>query len=243
MHLHANMRSTEVDPDLAPAPLGAPAWPSAVRILVMMQDAELLQAWSHGDRAAGEELFERHYPTVERFFRNKVAEPDDLIQRTFLACMEAATRFRGDSKFRTFLLGIAINVLRTHYRRCQQQRGLGSLDTSSMADLGPSPSRILAGHEEERLLLAALRRLPVELQLVLELRYWDDLKHEELAQLLELPRSTVNTRLRRARELLEHHLSELAESPQRLHSTVTRLSDWVEQQRRRSPLGSEHGEG
>jgi RNA polymerase sigma-70 factor (ECF subfamily) len=208
-----------------------------------MQDAELLRAWSEGDRAAGEELFERHYPTVERFFRNKVTEPDDLIQRTFLACLEAATRFRGDSKFRTFLLGVAINVLRTHYRQSQQQRGLESLPTSSMADLGPTPSRILRGAEEEQLLLAALRRLPVELQLLLELRYWDDLKQEELAQLLELPRTTVNTRLRRARELLEQHLSELAESPQRLHSTITRLSDWVEQQRRRGPLGTDHDEG
>ncbi|MCA9653877.1 MAG: RNA polymerase sigma factor [Myxococcales bacterium] len=208
-----------------------------------MDDAELLRAWREGDRGAGEELFERHYATVERFFRNKVSEPDDLIQHTFLACVEAAPRFRGDSQFRTFLLGIAINVLRAHYRQLQKQRGVGSLHSSSVADLGATPSRIVAGHEEERLLLAALRRLPVELQLVLELRYWDGLKHEELAELLELPRSTVNTRLRRGRELLEQHMGELASSPQMLHSTITRLDDWVEEQRRRSPLSARGEEG
>lgn len=218
------------------AVLGGPSWPLVQRILVSVrEDADLLRAWREGDRLAGEELFERYYPTVERFFRNKAAEPDELIQRTFLACTEATTRFRGESKFSTFLLGIATNVLRTHYRMLQRDRGIQSLDTTSMVALGQTPSRIIAGQEQERLLLAALRRLPVELQLVLELRYWEDLKHEELAVILDLPRSTVNTRLRRARELLQRYLSELASSPQILQSTITRLHDWVEQQRQQRP--------
>lgn len=223
------------------AALGVPSPRTVARILAPMpEDAELLRAWREGDRSAGEELFERYYPTVERFFRNKVVDADELIQRTFLACTEATTRFRGDSKFRTFLLGIATNVLRTHYRNLQREQGIESLHTTSMAAMGHTPSRVVAEQEQERLLLAALRRLPIELQLVLELRYWEELKHEELAVILDLPRSTVNTRLRRARELLERYFNELATSPQILHSTVTRLDDWVEQQRRRraAPPGS-----
>ncbi|MEM9463378.1 MAG: sigma-70 family RNA polymerase sigma factor [Myxococcota bacterium] len=202
----------------------------------MLEDVELWRAWREGDRSAGEELFERYYPAVERFFRNKVVDADELIQRTFLACTEATTRFRGDSKFRTFLLGIATNVLRTYYRNLQREQGIESLHTSSMVAMGQTPSRIVAEREQERLLLAALRRLPIELQLVLELRYWEDLKHEELAAILDLPRSTVNTRLRRARELLEQHVNELAASPQSLKSTVTRLDDWVQRQRRQRAM-------
>lgn len=38
----------------------------------MAEDAELLEAWRHGDGAAGSELFERHYPAIVRFFANKV---------------------------------------------------------------------------------------------------------------------------------------------------------------------------
>ena len=212
-------------------------WPYPPRILGTMEDVELLLAWREGDRAAGQELFERHYPTVERFFRNKVSEPEDLIQQTFVACVEATARFRGDSKFRTFLLGIATNVLRTYYRELHKKRGEhGSFHESSMVDLGQSPSRIVADREEEQLLLAALRRLPIELQLVLELRYWEHLKHEELAEILGHPRSTINTRLRRARVLLEKHMTHLASSPELLVETVTNLSDWVEQHRRRGPL-------
>jgi DNA-directed RNA polymerase specialized sigma24 family protein len=52
-------------------------------------DIELLEAWRGGDRRAGEQLFERHYAAVARFFRNKLEfGVDDLIQRTFLACVE-----------------------------------------------------------------------------------------------------------------------------------------------------------
>ncbi|MEM7156919.1 MAG: RNA polymerase sigma factor [Myxococcota bacterium] len=202
-----------------------------------MGDGELLLAWRDGDRAAGEELFERHYPTVERFFRNKVSEPDELIQRTFLACTESAARFRGDSKFRTFLLGIAFNVLRTFYRQLQRDRGLDSIHESSVADLGQTPSRVVCAREEEELLLAALRLLPCELQVLIELRYWENLKHDELAEILEHPRSTINSKLRRARKLLDEGMRTLARTPQVFDSTVGNLQEWVEQQRRRGPLG------
>lgn len=45
-------------------------------------DVELLEAWRGGDRRAGEQLFERHFDAVSRFFRNKLEfGVDDLIQR------------------------------------------------------------------------------------------------------------------------------------------------------------------
>ena len=54
-----------------------------------MGDAECLRAWASGDRKAGELLFERHFEAVARFFRNKTdRDHDDLIQATFLGCVE-----------------------------------------------------------------------------------------------------------------------------------------------------------
>lgn len=208
-----------------------------------MTDEELLHAWCAGDRMAGKELFDRYYEIVERFFHNKVAEPDDLIQRTFLGCLEAAHRYRGASKFRTYLLGIANNVRHNHYRRLQKERGVEPLEATSMEDLDQRPSRLLVEREEERLLLAGLRHLPIELQLLLELRYWDGLKHREIAEVLQTPMSTVSTRLCRARELLKERLTELAESPEKLHSTLTKLEDWAEQQRQRWSTPNEDDEG
>jgi len=84
--------------------------------------------------------------------------------------------------------------------------------------------------EEERALLGALRGLPLELQVLLELHYWEDLSTSELAGVLEIPQGTVKTRIRRARELLE---SALASGPRPLHGD--QLDEWVRSMRRRAP--------
>ncbi|MEX1363975.1 MAG: RNA polymerase sigma factor [Nannocystaceae bacterium] len=192
-----------------------------------MKDAELLAAWHGGDRAAGEALFERHYDGVSRFFRNKVAEPADLVQRTFLACLENVDRFRGDASFRTFVFAIANNVLHKHFRMRGGPRGKVDLGTVSAEDLGDSPSRVLVDGEQKQLLLRALRRLSVEQQVLLELHYWEQLKVTELAEVLTLPVGTVKTRLRAARKRLEVLIGELASTPDLGPSTVSQLDVWA----------------
>ena len=72
------------------------------------EDRHLLAAWREGDSRAGSQLFDRHYPRLARFFRNKVAdELYDLIQQTMLTCLERADQLRDDERFAAFLLGIA----------------------------------------------------------------------------------------------------------------------------------------
>ncbi|MCH9683727.1 MAG: sigma-70 family RNA polymerase sigma factor [Deltaproteobacteria bacterium] len=192
-------------------------------------DNALLRRWRDGDSAAGKQLFERHYSSVERFFHNKVSEPADLIQRTFLACVESPERYRGDSKFRTFLLGIAHRLVCNHFRDRIGPRNHASLESTSVEDMGQTPSEVLEGAEEERMLLTALRRLPLELQVVLELYYWERLTMSELAEVLDIPPGTVANRLRRSKQKVKVTLTELATSPQKLHSTLTRLDDWADQ--------------
>lgn len=194
-------------------------------------DVELLLAWRDGDRKAGGQLFERHYGNLTRFFRNKVSEPDDLIQRTMLACVEAAGRFREDGNFRAYLLGIAVNVLRVHYRTLSGPRGQQQLGLVSVTDLGESPSDALVRSGDERMLLEGLRRLPVELQLVLELHYWEKMKVHELSRILELPEGTVKNRLRRGRQRLKEQLDALEKSDTPLAETLTRLDQWAERLR------------
>ena len=83
----------------------------------MADDRALFKAWAEGDNAAGQQLIERHYDSVVRFFRTKASSAvDDLVQRTFLGFAEARERFRGDSSIRSFLFGIARNILFEHIR-------------------------------------------------------------------------------------------------------------------------------
>ncbi|HWN68565.1 MAG TPA: sigma factor-like helix-turn-helix DNA-binding protein, partial [Haliangium sp.] len=74
----------------------------------------------------------------------------------------------------------------------------------------------------------ALRGIPVDYQVILELHYWEQMNTEDMAEALALPVGTVRSRLRRARELLEQAMGRLAESPGELQSTLTRLDDWAE---------------
>jgi RNA polymerase sigma-70 factor (ECF subfamily) len=183
-------------------------------------DADLLADWSAGSRAAGDELIERNFALVHRFFRNKVgAELEDLVQQTFLACVEARERYAGHASFKTFLLAIARNQLFTHYAR-QRRRAL-DFELTSVHDLGTSPSAVVAQREDERLLAEALRRVPLEAQVVLELAYWEACDGSEIARVLDVPLNTAYSRLRRARIALRERLQELA--PDRMTQVLAEL--------------------
>lgn len=170
-------------------------------------DDTLLAGWRSGDRGAGEQLFERHYERVDRFFTNKVSDPQDLTQRTFLACLESVERYREGRSFRAYLLGIAWNVLRNHLRRLHARASPVALETSSIRDLGQTPSELAAIDEEKQRVRLALQRLPVEQQTALELYMWEELTMREISNVLGWPEGTVKDRLRRAK----HRLGELVE--------------------------------
>ena len=63
--------------------------------------------------------------------------------------------------------------------------------------------------------------------MIIELRYWEQLKTAEIAEILRLPHGTVRSRLRRARALLDEALSGLAQSPSELQSTRANLEEWA----------------
>jgi len=191
-------------------------------------DEELLLGWRDGDSGAGEALFDRYYGPVSRFFANKVQrERDDLVQMTFSACLEKVDTLRDAASFRSFLFGIARFELLHHYRRNNRQGVPLDTERDSVCDLAPSPSLVVAKRKEQRLLLEALRRIPLQLQIVLELSYWEHLTSREVAEIIEVPVGTVKSRLRRARENLEAAMRELSDSATLLASTTANLDAWA----------------
>jgi RNA polymerase sigma-70 factor (ECF subfamily) len=195
-----------------------------------VSDAELLQAWRDGDERAGRQLFERHFTSVFRFFRSKIEEAaEDLTQQTFMGCLKGKDRFRGDSSFRTYLFTIARNRLYTYLRDRQRRDNVIEFGTMSVADLGAaSPTRVVAAKAEQRVLLKALRRLPVEMQVAMELHYWEDMSVREIAVITDTPEGTIKRRLQRGRTRLNELIAELSEDEAIARSTVDNFADWAQ---------------
>jgi RNA polymerase sigma-70 factor (ECF subfamily) len=209
-----------------------PAGLDCATVRFVSDDLELLRAWGEGDDQAGSVLVRRHFDTIARFFETKVEDnAADLIQRTFLACVRARDRAHEIEGFKAYLLAIArrqlMEHLRTKYRHAEHFQPL----MVSVHDLGQTPSQAVAARQEGRLLLRALQRLPIEMQMTVELHYWEHLTEPQIAHVLDIPRGTVKSRLFRARELLREHIERLASSASLAESTLGGLDRWARELR------------
>lgn len=174
-------------------------------------DQQLLQAWTAGDRSAGERLIRRHYRTVLRFFElNASWAADDLAQRTFMACVEYPEKVGSAEVFRAYLLGVARRQLAMYLREVARDRTLASFDAPEPAGRMTRLSTLVARGREQMLALRALAALPRRPQTLLILYYWDGVKTPELAASFEVSESTIRSRLMRARDLLRRSMAKLA---------------------------------
>jgi RNA polymerase sigma factor (sigma-70 family) len=183
-----------------------------------MDDLELLERWRQGDKRAEDLLLRRYSDVLYRFFANKVSgEVDDLVQLTLTALLKSRDNFAQRSTFRAYVFSIARYQLYEFVRSRKRASSLFEYDTITAFDLSPSPSTLAAEHRQLTLLLEALRRIPLNFQIALELHYWEDLSGPELAEVLEVPVDTAYSRLRRARALVKEQLSLLSATHGQVH--------------------------
>ncbi|MCH9687601.1 MAG: sigma-70 family RNA polymerase sigma factor [Deltaproteobacteria bacterium] len=195
-----------------------------------MEEADLLGAWRAGDTAAGQAFFERHYDALHRFFDNKTSgETADLVQETLEACVAGRDRIRASTSVRGYLFGIAYNVLRRHYERTRLAGERFDPEAQSVADAGAGPGTMAAKGEAQRRLLEGLRRIPLELQVVLELFYWEEMTSAAIADALGEPHGTIRTRVRRARQLLRIAIETTTEPGGDASATDADLDEWAAQ--------------
>lgn len=192
-------------------------------------DFALLDDWAAGDSAAARELLRRYTGPLVRFFDRKLdGQVEDLVQDTLLGCISGRDRFRREAGFRSYVFGIARNVLFAALRA--KHRGANELDveTSCLAGLEPSPSGLVAHKRELRVLLEALRRLPIDTQVLLELYHWQKLSGPELAAALGIGERALRSRLHRATGALREAAAVVAESPELLASSLANFEEWAQ---------------
>ena len=197
-------------------------------MIVEPTDLALLTAWRNGDGAAGELLFVRHFRALYRFFETKFsAEADELVQATFLACVRAKERFHEGSSFRAYLFTVARHELYRVVEERQRARGRIDFGVSSVAELVPTPgTRLDVRHERVRL-LEALRALPVDVQMLLELHYWQEVGIRELAAIFDAQEVTIRSRLHRARAALREVMAAQPETASRIGETLEDFDAWA----------------
>ena len=178
-----------------------------------MDDTQLLDAWVHGDDAAGREFYRRYADRIARFFLRKRGEDAaDLVQRTFLKCLEQKKNGAPIQRIDAFLFAVARNELYDAFRRDHREGARFDPEVTSLADLRTSPSGRVARDEDARLLLEALRKIPLEYQLAVELYYWEELPMQEVATALGITKSAAINRVHRARDMIRSELDRDLES-------------------------------
>lgn len=175
----------------------------------MTDDLELLRQFVDSkDRAALDELFGRHYPSVYAVVFHAVHnsfDARDLTQSTFLKALAAAEDFRPVGTFRNWLLKIAVNEVRQFWRK-KRPSPRSDLLYDLVDDLREEQRRVSgrrAAFEQE--LDRALEGFDEDVKLPLVLHYFQELSLAEVGEILNLPRSTVQSRIERALQLLREH--------------------------------------
>ena len=150
-----------------------------------ISDEKLFAAYVAGDRAAFRAIFDRHAPTLTRVLLRRVGGAeivDDLVQETFLQVHRARRDFRNDGRLRPWLVAIALNVMRQHFRRVgrAQEVPLDEQDADAPAAAPHDP----VAADRDRRLRAALRQLPEGQRTAIELHWLEGMPFPEVARVV-----------------------------------------------------------
>jgi len=186
----------------------------------LANETELVEAARGGDAEAFTTLVNQYDRNIYRLALNITGNPEDaedVLQETFLKAYANLSRFKGDSRFYTWLVRIGVNEALMKLRKRKADRTV-SLDEPvetgdaesvprELADWGENPEQRYARQELQDILAAALAELDPAFRIVVYLRDVEDLSTEETAGMLNLSVPAVKSRLLRGRLKLREDLA------------------------------------
>ena len=217
-----------------PAAELASCYPCLPAIRLMHEnDAELMRRANCGDSAAFAELVRQYQPALRRVAASRLGSieaAEDVVQETFLAAYKSRHTYDEQFGFRTWLWTILLNQCRRYAGRQARKEQLVSLDASGAiggtdpigpADAGADPAALagLLAQERRELLERLLGQLSTVQADALRLRFYGDLKFQEIADAMQCSLCTAKNRVRwgllKLSELVQHERAgpPAAESP------------------------------
>lgn len=155
-----------------------------------------------GDVAKLGVLFERHHAKLFNFLArltNRREVSEDLVQEVFFRMMKYGHSFRGDAPFAVWMYQMARNAATDHFRKWRHESPMPEgTEERTPGEEGLDAHTQLERNENSSLLKQALSRLTAEKREVLLLTRYEELKLEEVAEILACPVGTVKARVHRA---------------------------------------------
>ena len=176
-----------------------------------LSDRALVSAVAEGDQAALGALYDRFQRDVYRFAAHLSrgdAQIDDVVQNTFIEAYRSARRFRGDAAVKTWLFGIAANLVRAQ-RRSEHRRASATTALASVPTRAPSVNEMITIEQQRRWLAAAIDSLTPALREVYVLCVIEELPGREAAAALGIREASLWRRLSDARAALRAAIEEM----------------------------------
>ena len=170
---------------------------------VIPSDQELVERTLDGEVSAFNQLVDRWENSLYKFVVRYLGDPEeakDICQEAFVRAYEHLDSFRGDAKFSSWLYQIARNLCRSRFRK-QQSRPKVSIDDDesgqlrTLPDDRATPAEVTLTRERATAVQQAIGELTEAQRTVVILKQYHGLKFREIAEILELPESTVKSRL------------------------------------------------
>jgi RNA polymerase sigma-70 factor (ECF subfamily) len=191
----------------------------AVSSLAEIDESALVMQAREGDTEAFGELVRRYEGRIFRLAQHVTQnreDAEDVLQETFMKAYEHLDQFKGDSKFYTWIVRIAVNQALMKLRRRKTDKSVSldeTIDTGEdmvvreIAAWGEDPEQQLSREELGGILETAIQSLEPLYRSVFVLRDIEELSTEETAEVLGLSVPAVKSRLLRARQQLREKLT------------------------------------
>jgi RNA polymerase sigma-70 factor, ECF subfamily len=206
---------------------------STLSLLFCTTDEQaMLRVQAEEDHHAFAQLVARWEEPIRRLCTRMVGDPhkgEDLKQEAFARLFAKRKAYQPTGRFSTFLWRIALNACYDELRRVKR-RAESALDEDGVEALDAHESELddprsqAVGNEEAELVRRALLRLPEIYRSVLVLRHYEGLKLNKIAEVLEIPEGTVNSRiaegLSRLTRILEPKFKDRAVPDRPMHENL-----------------------
>ena len=193
--------------------------PRTDSMMIATSDEQIVERALDGDAEAFGEIVQRWERRIFALAFGMLGREDDArdaTQETFLSAFRNLRGFRGDAKVSSWLHRIAVNQCITRQRRAKV-RSESALETeeekkpgSFAAPLNYSPARVVEGIERTAAVRRAVNSLPIDLRQVVVMKEFEELTFQEISDALDLPLSTVKSRLYTALRQLQMRLQKFS---------------------------------